>query len=126
VEALHDTGSSHAVRQALRSGYVGSGIPRGLASTLALEVIAMTAAMHIKARITPWDDTAFVKAFEHARDVVHEAEAGADGEIDGTRAGEQVQHMLREAGYPNARVDVIQSVDEKLEHTSHWLVNRDG
>lgn len=86
----------------------------------------MTTAMHIKARLTPWDDTAFVKAFEHARDVVHQAESEASEEIDGTRAGERVQHMLREAGYPNARVDVIQSVGEKLEHTSHWLVSRDG
>lgn len=83
----------------------------------------MATAMHIKARITPWDDRAFVKAFEHARDVVHEGEGQ---ELDGTRAGERVQHLLREAGYPNARVDVIQSVGEKLEHTSHWLVSRDG
>ena len=82
----------------------------------------MTSVMHIKARITPWDDMAFVKAFEQARDEVH----AAHDEPDGTRAGEVVQHLLHEAGYPNARVDVVQSVDEKLEHTSHWLVNRDG
>jgi hypothetical protein len=82
----------------------------------------MTTVMHIKARITPWDDTAFVKAFDHARDEVH----AARDEPDGTRAGELVQHRLREAGYPNARVDVIQTVGEKLEHTSHWLVSRDG
>ena len=86
----------------------------------------MTTAMHIKARITPWDDTTFVKAFEHARDVVHQAEAEAEAEIDPTKAGEQVQHMLREAGYPYARVDVLQTVREHLEHTSHWLVSRDG
>ncbi len=78
--------------------------------------------MHIKARITPWDDPAFVKAFEVARDRVHEAE----DVLDGTIAGARVQHLLREAGYPQARVEVIQSVDEKLEHTSHWDVVRDG
>jgi hypothetical protein len=82
----------------------------------------MTTEMHIKARITPWDDRAFVKAFEAARDEIHSA---AD-QPDGTKAGELVQHLLREAGYPNARVEVLQSVDEKLEHTSHWLVDRDG
>ncbi len=82
----------------------------------------MTTPMHIKARITPWDDTAFVKAFEQARDAVHEAEDVPDG----TEAGALVQHMLREAGYPLARVEVIQNVDEKLEHTSHWEVRRDG
>jgi hypothetical protein len=82
----------------------------------------MTSPVHIKARITPWDDPAFVKAFEHARDSVH----GAEGHPDGTAAGARVQHLLREAGYPEARVEVVQSVDEKLEHTSHWLVSRDG
>lgn len=82
----------------------------------------MRTTMHIKARITPWDDPAFVKAFDEARDLVHEAE----DEIDGTIAGERVQHLLREAGYPQARVVVIQTVDEKLEHTSHWDVLRDG
>lgn len=87
-----------------------------------LEVIAMTTAMHIKARITPWDDPAFVRAFEQARDEVHHDA----GEPDGTKAGALVQHRLHELGFPNARVDVIQTVDEKLEHTSHWLVTRDG
>ena len=82
----------------------------------------MTSPVHIKARINPWDDPAFVKAFEHARDLVH----GAEGHPDGTTAGARVQHLLREAGYPDARVEVVQSVDEKLEHTSHWVVNRDG
>lgn len=82
----------------------------------------MTSPVHIKARITPWDDPAFVKAFEHARDHVHDTE----GHLDGTAAGARVQHLLREGGYPNARVEVIQSVDEKLEHTSHWVVTRDG
>jgi hypothetical protein len=85
-------------------------------------VIAMTNAMHIKARITPWDDMAFVKAFEHARAEVH----GAQDEPDGAKAGALVQHLLREAGYPHARVDVVQTVNEKLEHTSHWVVSRDG
>jgi hypothetical protein len=82
----------------------------------------MTTAMHIKARITPWDDPAFVRAFERARDAVHEA----NDQPDGAKAGAIVQHMLHEAGFPNARVEVIQTVNEKLQHTSHWLVSRDG
>lgn len=82
----------------------------------------MVTGMHIKARITPWDDLAFVKAFEHARDVVHEAQ----DQPDGAKAGAMVEHLLHEAGFPNARVEVIQSVNEKLQHTSHWLVGRDG
>lgn len=82
----------------------------------------MIPAMHIKARITPWDDAAFVKAFEHARDEVH----GAEDVPDGAQAGALVQQLLHAAGFPNARVEVIQSVNEKLQHTSHWLVSRDG
>ncbi len=82
----------------------------------------MITGMHIKARIIPWDDQAFVKAFERARDEVHVAQ----GQPDGVRAGAFVQHLLREAGFPNARVEVIQTVNEKLQHTSHWLVSRDG
>jgi len=81
----------------------------------------MTTTMRIMARITPWDDPAFVKAFERARDQVHHDEVP-----DGVRAGARVQVMLKEAGYPLAHVEVIQTVDEKLEHTSHWLVSRDG
>jgi hypothetical protein len=86
------------------------------------EVIAMITAMHIKARITPWDDPTFVKAFELARDEVH----AARGHPDGATAGAMVQRLLHAAGFPNARVEVIQSVNEKLQHTSHWLVSRDG
>lgn len=82
----------------------------------------MTTAMHIKAKITPWDDPVFVKAFDMAREEVH----AAAEQPDGMRAGAMVQQLLREAGFPNARVEVIQTVDEKLEHVSHWLVNRDG
>ncbi len=82
----------------------------------------MVTTMHIKARITPWDDPAFVRAFELARAEVHNAQEPADG----AKAGALVQQLLRQAGYPSARVDVIQTVNEKLQHTSHWLVSRDG
>lgn len=81
----------------------------------------MTSTVHIKASITPWDDTAFVKAFEQARDEAHQLE-----DADGPMAGAYVQHRLREMGYANATVDVVRTVAEALEHTSHWLVNRDG
>ena len=54
----------------------------------------MTTTVHVKARITPWDDPAFVRAFELAR-----------AEVD--RSG-------------------CRTVEEALEHTSHWTVNRDA
>ncbi len=80
----------------------------------------MSIAMHIKASITPWDDAAFVRAFEAARDEVHA------GEVDPLHAGVLVQEKLRAAGYPNAVVDVVRTPTEALEHTAHWAVRRDG
>jgi hypothetical protein len=81
----------------------------------------MTTLTGIRAKITPWDDRAFVQAFEAARGVV-----AADGVPDGPKSAARVEHLLREAGYPGARVDVIRTVQEALKHTSHWIVMRDG
>lgn len=82
----------------------------------------MTEVLHIRARITPWDDGEFVRAFERARDEMEASGCCADG----PPAGARVQRLLREAGYPRARVEVVRSVEEALAHTSHWLVSRDG
>jgi hypothetical protein len=82
----------------------------------------MTAIVHVKAKLIPWDDPAFVQAFEDAR-----AEAEAAGCCpDGLQAASRVQHTLREAGYPRARVEVERTVEEALEHVSHWIVYRDS
>jgi hypothetical protein len=86
-----------------------------------MEVVHMTTTTHIKAKITPWDDPTFVRAFENARD-----QTTREGHPDGPRAGARVEHLLREAGYPKATVDVIRTVREALEQTSHWVVSRDG
>lgn len=80
----------------------------------------MATALRIKARITPWDDPAFVKAFEHAWEAVEPS-----GIPDGA-AGPAVERRLREAGYPDATVTVWRSVDEALERRAHWQVRRDG
>ena len=81
----------------------------------------MTAMTHIRAKITPWDDSAFVRAFEDARDA-----NALDGFDDGPKAGAHVQELLRAAGYPKATVDVVREVRGSLEQTSHWVVSRDG
>jgi len=81
----------------------------------------MTTMLHIKAKLVPWDDPDFVRAFERAR-----AETGDAGYQDGPRAAERVQHLLRDAGYPAARVEVRQTVEETLDHVTHWSVSRDG
>lgn len=81
----------------------------------------MTALAHITAKITPWDDPAFVRAFEDARD-----STAHDGIEDGPKAGAHVQELLRAAGYPKATVEVLRTVQEALDQTSHWIVSRDG
>lgn len=86
-----------------------------------VEVIAMTTP-HIQAKITPWDDPAFVRAFERARDDVQHSDCCPEG----PEAASEVQRRLREAGYPGASVQVIRTAREALEHTSHWIVTRDA
>ncbi len=76
----------------------------------------------IQAKITPWDDPDFVRAFERARDDVERSGCCPEG----PEAASEVQRRLRQAGYPSACVEVIRTVREALEHTSHWIVTRDA
>ena len=80
----------------------------------------MATVMHIKARITPWDDPAFVRAFENAR------QAAEDAGIPDTAEGPDVERRLHEYGYPRATVRVERTVEEALKHSSRWVVRRDG
>ena len=82
----------------------------------------MTATARIKARLTPWDDREFVRTFEHARDEVERSGCCPEGPA----AAARVQRLIREAGFPDARIEVERSVAEALEHVSHWDVRRDG
>jgi hypothetical protein len=82
----------------------------------------MPAIVHVKAKLIPWDDPAFVETFDRAR-----ADAEAAGCCpDGLQAASWVQHALRDGGYPRARVEVERTVEEALQHVSHWTVRRDG
>jgi len=74
----------------------------------------------IHAKITPWDDPDFVRAFERARDDVELSDCCPEG----PEAAAEVQRRLRQGGYPGATVEVIRTVREALEHTSHWIVTR--
>jgi hypothetical protein len=85
------------------------------------EVTAMTTMTRIRAKLTPWDDPDFVRAFEAARRDASETASG-----DGLHTAERVEHLLRARGYPNARVIVDRTVEEALEHTEHWIVSRDA
>ena len=80
----------------------------------------MDTAWHIKARITPWDDPGFVRAFEQARQAVED-----EGLPYGYR-GPAVERRVRELGYPFCTIRVDRTVQEALEQTSHWTVSRDG
>lgn len=78
--------------------------------------------IRVKANIIPWDDPAFRHAFEEARD-----ETLSSGQYAaGPQAAARVQLRLRESGYPDARVEGLRTVEEALEHVSHWTVRRDG
>jgi len=74
----------------------------------------------IKVCIDGWDDPAFRTAFEHVFDQVRDE--GLDLSTPG--AGLRAQHLLAEAGYPAARVEIERSVDEALAHVAHWNVHR--
>jgi hypothetical protein len=79
-------------------------------------------APHIRAELIPWDDTAFVQEFEHARN-----QAILEGlAIPGPTAAARVERLLRAGGYPRAAVDVDATVDEALMHAARWTVRRDG
>ena len=81
----------------------------------------MTTAIRVRARVDPWDDADFVKAFEHALE-----RAGLTGVPD-AEAGPYVQRRLRETGYPAARVIVGRTADETLHgQAGRWDVRRDG
>jgi len=82
----------------------------------------MTAVVHVKSKLIPWDDPAFVRAYEEIRAEVEAA--GCCPDIQD--AGFRVQHLLRERGFAKAHVDVHQNVDDALEQVSHWTVRRDG
>ncbi len=81
----------------------------------------MQTVTHIRATLKPWDDPDFHRAYEAARHQTTEADGG-----DGLHAAILVERLLREAGFPHARIEVERTIQEALAHTEHWLVLRDG
>lgn len=82
----------------------------------------MTQPVTLMIRLVPWQDRAFVRAFERAREQVV-----AEGlTINGPKAAARAEQLLRGAGFPLARVDVERSVDEAVAHGAHWTVWREG
>jgi hypothetical protein len=83
----------------------------------------MTTELQLEAKLVPWDDPAFVAAFERAR-----ATLQAEGALAGScqAAALRAQALLREAGYPAATVECVRSVEDVIQRTAHWIVRRDG
>ncbi len=72
--------------------------------------------------LVPWDDRAFVRAFEDARAV-----ALSEGlTINGPKAAGRVESLLRHAGFPGASVVCERTPDQALVHGAEWTVSRDG
>jgi hypothetical protein len=76
----------------------------------------------IKVSIDSWDDPAFRSAFER----VYKRVAAEGLAPDTPDAALRAQHLLVEAGYPGARVELERSVDEALARVAHWSVFRDA
>ena len=82
----------------------------------------MATGVDLRIRIEPWDDPAFVRAVEAARDQVR-----AEGlTINGPKAAAHAEALLRAAGYPLACINCDRTVEEALTHTARWTVRRDG
>jgi hypothetical protein len=82
----------------------------------------MASTIGLSVKIVPWDDQAFVRAVEAARDQVH-----AEGlTINGPRAAARAETLLRQAGYPDACINCERTVEEAMAHVAHWTVRRDG
>jgi hypothetical protein len=72
--------------------------------------------------IVDWNDQEFVRSFERARD-----QAEAEGlTIHGPKAAARAEALLRDVGYPHARIAVSRTVDEAMAHVAHWTVWREA
>lgn len=83
----------------------------------------MTTELRLEAKLVPWDDPAFVAAFERVR-VTLQAEGALNGSCQA--AALRAQELLRQAGFPAATVECVRTVDDVLHRTAHWIVRRDG
>ncbi len=82
----------------------------------------MTTSANLKVKLIPWDDPAFLAAFERARTGVE-----ARGlSLDGPAGALALQNALRADGYPKAICYCERNVEEALAHQARCVVRRDG
>lgn len=72
-------------------------------------------------RVEDWDDVAFREAVDTAWARIR---LGPD-DADSTMAAAHLQLLLRDAGYPDATVEIHRTVDEALHHVAHFDVSRE-
>jgi hypothetical protein len=77
---------------------------------------------HLRTELIPWDDPAFVRAYQ----TLHERVLGEGLMINGPKAAARLEELMRAAGYPRASVTVDRTVDDALRHAARWTVRRDG
>lgn len=77
---------------------------------------------HLRTELVPWDDADFVRAYEGA----HELVVREGLLINGPRAADRLEELMRAAGYPRVSVEVERTIDEALRHAARWTVRRDG
>ena len=79
----------------------------------------MTSSITFQARIIDWQDADFVRTFEAARE-----QAVAEGLIrNGPMAAARVERLLRERGYPGARIVCDRTPEEALRRAARWTVS---
>ncbi|MER3418290.1 MAG: hypothetical protein C4343_04105 [Chloroflexota bacterium] len=83
----------------------------------------MTTELRLEAKLVPWDDPAFIAAFERVRATL-EAEGALNGSCQAAALG--AQELLRQAGFSAATVECVRTVEDVLRRTAHWIVRRDG
>jgi hypothetical protein len=82
----------------------------------------MATTIDLRVRLMPWDDPAFVHAFETAREQVR-----LEGlTVNGPHTCARLQEILREAGYLSVTVDCERTAGEAMAHSARWTVRRDG
>jgi hypothetical protein len=75
---------------------------------------------HVTVQLIPWDDPAFVAAFERASDSMRDRGVG----LETPAACQALERLLRAEGYPDVRVDCDRDVAEALSHQARIVVHR--
>ena len=75
---------------------------------------------HVTVQLIPWDDPAFVAAFERASDAMRSRGVG----LETPAACQELEHLLRAEGYPDVTVDCARDVAEALSHEARIVIQR--